>query len=570
MLALRSPQIHISRTGEIIQKAPPSRATASARRPTKPAGVGEAGAAAMAGDLAHDSLLGDGSRKRVSTKPKKLSADVLGTFAPPSLTQQRSKRPRTVPAPSRSSLGGGSSKSNAQAMKPCTKLIKELASHPLAWPFAKPVDIQLFPDYYTVIVDPIDLGTIRKRLDAGDYESRDEFADDVRRVWENCFKYNPAGTDVCNFAKQLQAFFEQKLASLPSESDMVANAQMKEMEKQMQAMQKQMLAQQQLLMQQQQMQMMGGGLPGMGGMPMMPTPAPPSTKTKKAAPKSKGGGRNSLPAPQLPPFGAFAATAVPVDETREMTFEEKSALSADINRLDSNNLGRVVTIIRTNQPSLGNDGGDLEVDLHSLDAVTLWKLRAFLDSCKSGSKKKKSKKAPAVSAQSRMQASERALACADHNIAALEAAERTLDASGAAESGIVLQGNSGGGALLDVSDLDDSDSDEAVGSLVPGASAGGGARQGGSALWEGLSNSKQQRDAEREAQERKKFDASRAEVEKARERERQRANAIERQRAAERARLNDDEGALDLLGQGNDMGEFEVDGHDQLSENFNF
>ena len=61
-----------------------------------------------------------------------------------------------------------------------------------------------------------------------------------------------------------------------------------------------------------------------------------------------------------------------------------------------------------------------------------WKLRAFLDSCKSGSKKKKSKKAPAVSAQSRMQASERALACADHNIAALEAAERTLDASGAA------------------------------------------------------------------------------------------------------------------------------------------
>ena len=123
---------------------------------------------------------------------------------------------------------------------------------------------------------------------------------------------------------------------------------------------------------------------------------------------------------------------------------------------------------------------------------------------------------------------------------------------------------------MDDSDLDDSDSDEAVGSLVPGASAGGGARQGGSALWEGLSNSKQQRDAEREAQERKKFDASRAEVEKARERERQRANAIERQRAAERARLNDDEGALDLLGQGNDMGEFEVDGHDQLSENFNF
>ena len=52
------------------------------------------------------------------------------------------------------------------------------------------------------------------------------------------------------------------------------------------------------------------------------------------------------------------------------------------------------------------------------------------------------------------------------------------------------------------------------------------------------------------------------------ERERQRLNAIERQRAAERAKHNDDEGALDLLGQGNDMASFEVG--DQLSEHFGF
>lgn len=467
-------------------------------------------------------------------------------------------------------------------MKPCVKLVKELMSHPLSWPFNTPVDVSLFPDYYTIIVDPIDLGTVRKRLEAGDYEDRDEFANDVRKVWGNCFRYNPEGTDVHNFAKDLQAVFEQKFAGLPSESGMQATAQMKEMEKQMQMMQKQMLAQQQLLMQQQQMQM-GMQMPGMG-IPMVPPPGPPSAKRSRAAPKGKAAGRNSLPAQpsHLPAFGgaAFGSAAVaappPQEESREMTFEEKSALSADINRLDSNNLGRVVTIIRTNQPALGKDGGDLEVDLHQLDAVTLWKLRTFIDSCKNASKKKKTKKAPAATAQSRMQASERALACTDNNIAALEAAQRSLAASSrAAEPGIMLQSKkSGGGALLDDSDLDDSDSasDGPAGcslALVPGgSSAPGGARQGGSALWEGFSCSKQQRDAQLELQERKKFDASRAEAERAKERERQRLNAIERQRAAERAKHDDDQGALDLLGQGNDMASFEVDG--QLSEHFGF
>ena len=32
--------------------------------------------------------------------------------------------------------------------------------HPFAWPFLMPVDPTAFPDYYTVVTNPIDLGMI--------------------------------------------------------------------------------------------------------------------------------------------------------------------------------------------------------------------------------------------------------------------------------------------------------------------------------------------------------------------------------------------------------------------------
>lgn len=45
------------------------------------------------------------------------------------------------------------------------------------------------PDYYSVITQPMDMGTMRKRLDEGFYPSMDAFVADFRLIVQNAHKY---------------------------------------------------------------------------------------------------------------------------------------------------------------------------------------------------------------------------------------------------------------------------------------------------------------------------------------------------------------------------------------------
>ena len=77
-------------------------------------------------------------------------------------------------------------------MKQCQVLLKHLMRHRLAWPFNNPIDpIGLnIPDYFCIIKYPMDLGTIKQKLASGLYNNENEFAKDVRLVWQNTFVYN--------------------------------------------------------------------------------------------------------------------------------------------------------------------------------------------------------------------------------------------------------------------------------------------------------------------------------------------------------------------------------------------
>ena len=67
---------------------------------------------------------------------------------------------------------------------------------------------------------------------------------------------------------------------------------------------------------------------------------------------------------------------------RDMTYEEKTALSRAINKLyelNSANLDRVVKIIHENLPNFFNDDNpEIEIDINSLDRTTLWELCDFV------------------------------------------------------------------------------------------------------------------------------------------------------------------------------------------------
>ena len=61
-----------------------------------------------------------------------------------------------------------------------------------AYWFYEPVDPVKFNimDYFDIITRPMDLGTVKKKLNFNAYETAGEFVEDMRQVWKNCFKYN--------------------------------------------------------------------------------------------------------------------------------------------------------------------------------------------------------------------------------------------------------------------------------------------------------------------------------------------------------------------------------------------
>lgn len=70
-------------------------------------------------------------------------------------------------SPSTHCLNFKKDKANKKLMKelaPCKALLEDLECHDDAWPFLLPVNTKQFPTYRKIIKIPMDLSTIKKRL----------------------------------------------------------------------------------------------------------------------------------------------------------------------------------------------------------------------------------------------------------------------------------------------------------------------------------------------------------------------------------------------------------------------
>lgn len=97
------------------------------------------------------------------------------------------------------------------------KILKVLWKNRFCWPFQKPVDaVELnIPDYYTVVKNPMDLGTVKRKLENFEYQMGDEALTDIRLVFDNCFLYNKPQDDIYSMAKDLEGVFESKMRDYP-------------------------------------------------------------------------------------------------------------------------------------------------------------------------------------------------------------------------------------------------------------------------------------------------------------------------------------------------------------------
>lgn len=91
----------------------------------------------------------------------------------------------------------------------CLDALKVVQSHQHAWVFNTPVDpVELgLPDYFEVVKKPMDLGTMRKKLENGCYHSLEEFEANVHLTFDNAMLYNPEGSVVYNMAKEMKLKF---------------------------------------------------------------------------------------------------------------------------------------------------------------------------------------------------------------------------------------------------------------------------------------------------------------------------------------------------------------------------
>lgn len=114
------------------------------------------------------------------------------------------------------SLSNGLQLSPQKLKTKCLEVLKVLQSHQHGWVFNSPVDpVELgLPDYFEVIKKPMDLGTIRKKLENGVYHNLREFEGHVNLTFDNAMLYNPEGSVVYNMAKEMKDKFKQDYAKM--------------------------------------------------------------------------------------------------------------------------------------------------------------------------------------------------------------------------------------------------------------------------------------------------------------------------------------------------------------------
>lgn len=96
-----------------------------------------------------------------------------------------------------------------QPLRRCRMVLERLAKDSFADIFLEPVDTEDFPDYEEIIDTPMDIGTVRTKLTTKKYMAPEQFARDMRKIWNNCKIYNQHGSAIWHVADYMSKQFER-------------------------------------------------------------------------------------------------------------------------------------------------------------------------------------------------------------------------------------------------------------------------------------------------------------------------------------------------------------------------
>src|ERR1700730_8941976 len=119
---------------------------------------------------------------------------------------------------SATSSNSSSSGSTSISLPQIRQLLQQVIKADTKKWFLSPVDpvAENLPDYNEKISTPMDLGTVRSRLDesAENYKSTSDVVDDILLTFKNAILYNGATSAVAQEAIRLRIFFEQRYSQI--------------------------------------------------------------------------------------------------------------------------------------------------------------------------------------------------------------------------------------------------------------------------------------------------------------------------------------------------------------------
>jgi bromodomain-containing factor 1 len=61
----------------------------------------------------------------------------------------------------------------------------------------------------------MDLGTVQAKVNAREYSSLDQFVDDVRLIFSNCYKFNGTDSPISLMAAEVEKAFDRAVYKIP-------------------------------------------------------------------------------------------------------------------------------------------------------------------------------------------------------------------------------------------------------------------------------------------------------------------------------------------------------------------
>lgn len=204
------------------------------------------------------------NESKPSSKARSTSKDVKQFMAPstPPASPSSSRATGRVRTPSvlltkqpgETISSGGASRENPKnsRLSFCLRIVKDLLRLKDAFAFSKPIDqlwpLDQLPGYFEMIHKPMDLSTVREKLENGAYSKAplnkhmsehlvesefdaDEYATDMRLVFDNARTYNRPGDIFYEAAGRLKEKFEHKFALIPTAKDVTVQASKKSKKK---------------------------------------------------------------------------------------------------------------------------------------------------------------------------------------------------------------------------------------------------------------------------------------------------------------------------------------------------